>query len=146
MATQFKENQILDSVVDGFKYGVIGAVAQYSNLPSASSVDNGDIYIVTTDEGANLAGFWQSNGVDTWTRITGYGSTFVGLNDTPASYSGAKKIITINDTNDGIKFSTITEDDILAENLCEGGGSHNLAGGKLTEKFMNFTKSFQPIQ
>lgn len=35
---------------------------------------------------------------------------------------------------------------VLAENLCEGGGSHNLAGGKLTEKFMNFTKSFQPIQ
>lgn len=35
---------------------------------------------------------------------------------------------------------------ILAINLCEGGGSHNLAGGKLTEKFMNFTKTFQPLK
>ena len=35
---------------------------------------------------------------------------------------------------------------VIAVNLCEGGGSHKLAGGKLTEKFMNFTKTFQPLQ
>lgn len=34
---------------------------------------------------------------------------------------------------------------VLATTLCEGGGSHKLAGGKLTEKFMNFTKPFQPL-
>ncbi len=34
---------------------------------------------------------------------------------------------------------------VLATTLCEGGGSHKLAGGKLTEKFMNFSKPFQPI-
>lgn len=35
---------------------------------------------------------------------------------------------------------------VLAVNLCEGGGSHKLAGGKLTDKFMNLTKTFQPLQ
>lgn len=35
---------------------------------------------------------------------------------------------------------------VLAKNLCEGGGSHKLAGGKLTEKFMNFTQKFEPLQ
>jgi len=34
---------------------------------------------------------------------------------------------------------------ILATTLCEGGGSHKLAGGKLTEKFMNFSQTFQPL-
>ncbi len=34
----------------------------------------------------------------------------------------------------------------LAEKLCDGGGSHNLAGGKLNEKFMSFSQKFQPIQ
>ncbi len=35
---------------------------------------------------------------------------------------------------------------VLAKNLCDGGGSHKLAGGKLTDKFMNFTQKFQPLQ
>ena len=34
----------------------------------------------------------------------------------------------------------------LAEKLCEGGGSHNLAGGKLTETFANWTKTLSPIE
>lgn len=33
----------------------------------------------------------------------------------------------------------------LAEKLCEGGGAHNLAGGKLTETFATFTKTLTPI-
>ena len=33
----------------------------------------------------------------------------------------------------------------LAEKLCEGGGSHILAGGKLTDTFTNFTKTLTPI-
>lgn len=34
----------------------------------------------------------------------------------------------------------------LAEKLCDGGGSHNLAGGRLTDTFANFTKTLAPIQ
>lgn len=34
---------------------------------------------------------------------------------------------------------------VLATTLCEGGGSHKLAGGKLTEKFMNFSQTFKPL-
>ena len=34
---------------------------------------------------------------------------------------------------------------VLATNLCDGGGSHKLAGGKLTEKFMNFTQTFKQL-
>lgn len=34
----------------------------------------------------------------------------------------------------------------LAEKLCEGGGAHNLAGGKLTETFANWTQTLKPIQ
>ena len=34
----------------------------------------------------------------------------------------------------------------LAEKLCEGGGAHNLAGGKLTETFANWTKTLSPIE
>ena len=34
----------------------------------------------------------------------------------------------------------------LAEKLCEGGGAHNLAGGKLTETFANWTKTLTPIE
>ena len=34
----------------------------------------------------------------------------------------------------------------LAEKLCDGGGSHNLAGGKLTETFANWTKTLSPIE
>jgi oligoribonuclease NrnB/cAMP/cGMP phosphodiesterase (DHH superfamily) len=33
----------------------------------------------------------------------------------------------------------------LAEKLCDGGGSHILAGGKLTATFANFTKTLTPI-
>lgn len=34
----------------------------------------------------------------------------------------------------------------LAEKLCDGGGAHNLAGGKLTDTFAAFTKKLTPIQ
>ena len=34
----------------------------------------------------------------------------------------------------------------LAEKLCEGGGAHNLAGGKLTETFATWTKTLTPIE
>ena len=34
----------------------------------------------------------------------------------------------------------------LAEKLCEGGGAHNLAGGKLTDTFANWTKTLSPIE
>ena len=34
----------------------------------------------------------------------------------------------------------------LAEKLCDGGGAHNLAGGKLTDTFASFTKKLTPIQ
>ena len=34
----------------------------------------------------------------------------------------------------------------LAEKLCDGGGSHNLAGGKLEDKFMAFSQKFTPIE
>jgi oligoribonuclease NrnB/cAMP/cGMP phosphodiesterase (DHH superfamily) len=33
----------------------------------------------------------------------------------------------------------------LAEKLCDGGGSHILAGGKLTDTFATFTKTLSPI-
>ena len=34
----------------------------------------------------------------------------------------------------------------LAEKLCDGGGAHNLAGGKLTDTFANWTQTLTPIQ
>ena len=34
----------------------------------------------------------------------------------------------------------------LAEKLCDGGGSHNLAGGKLEDKFMTFSQKFTLIE
>mgnify|MGYP003624727585 CR=1 FL=1 len=34
----------------------------------------------------------------------------------------------------------------LAEKLCDGGGSHNLAGGNLTDTFATFTKTLAPIK
>ena len=34
----------------------------------------------------------------------------------------------------------------LAEKLCDGGGSHNLAGGKLEDKFLTFSQKFTLIE
>lgn len=71
MGTQVKASQI----DDGAKYGIRGRVNNYSELPSASSVDNGDIYIVIgDDELGHEGGYYSSDGSATWTLLATFES------------------------------------------------------------------------
>lgn len=61
----------------------------------------------------------------------------------------ADVVIIVNLKTERVSFrrnkNTIVDVSLLAQNLCEGGGHEAASGGKLTEKFMAFTKLLTPI-